>query len=136
MGSLVVNENQRKNKAVSTATKAYSYAFSVEIRSHYHRADTWTLVDLYQCIMVSTSLPSAEVDGELVADGKFQFISIHSPDDAKDRRTRRQARSHAVKQALSNKRKLQRESRENFLVLSSRDYAKSLVGKKARTQAL
>ena len=34
----------------------------------------------------------------------FQFISIQNPEDSKDREKRRLARSHAVKQALQNRR--------------------------------
>ncbi|KAL3447739.1 hypothetical protein BJX65DRAFT_90607 [Aspergillus insuetus] len=46
--------------------------------------------------------------------GEFQFISINGPDDAKDRATRRLARSHAVKRALGNKRRQQQLSGDIF----------------------
>jgi hypothetical protein len=49
---------------------------------------------------------------------------------------RRRARSHAVKQALENKRKLQQESMENFRVSTSKDYPRRLGSKITRTQAL
>lgn len=49
---------------------------------------------------------------------------------------RRDARSHAVKQALKNKRMLQQESRDNFRTVSSKDYAKRIAGKRTRTKAL
>jgi hypothetical protein len=49
---------------------------------------------------------------------------------------RRRARSHAVKQALENKRKLQQESRDNFRVLTSKDYPRRLGSKVTRTQNL
>lgn len=45
---------------------------------------------------------------------------------------RRDARSHAVKQALKNKRMLQQESRDNFRIVSSNDYAKRLASKRRR----
>ncbi|KAL4995584.1 hypothetical protein BDV10DRAFT_202876 [Aspergillus recurvatus] len=48
--------------------------------------------------------------------GEFQFISIQVEDAAKDKATRRQARSHAVKKALEKKRKHQQLSRNNFMV--------------------
>lgn len=40
----------------------------------------------------------------------FEFISVQSPEDAKDREKRRQARSHALKHSLRNKRLAQSES--------------------------
>ena len=66
------------------------------------------------------------------------FISMQAPDEAKDQITRRLARSHAVKQALENKRKLQQESRDNFRVTTSKDKLKlrRLVNKRTRTRAL
>ncbi|TAQ87450.1 hypothetical protein B7494_g4228 [Chlorociboria aeruginascens] len=69
-------------------------------------------------------------------DGKFQFISISNPDDLKDKNIRRQARSHAVKQALESKRKLQQKSGVNFRVSSSKDYPWRLASKITRTQTL
>ncbi|KAL3457526.1 hypothetical protein BJX64DRAFT_16493 [Aspergillus heterothallicus] len=44
----------------------------------------------------------------------FEFISIQRPGDAKDRKMRRLARSHAVKMALANKRRQQQLSGEIF----------------------
>ncbi|OKL63696.1 hypothetical protein UA08_00716 [Talaromyces atroroseus] len=64
---------------------------------------------------------------EPVAAARFQFISVR---DSKDRITRRLARSHAVKQALENKRKLQQESRDNFRVTTSKDRPRNLMTKK------
>ncbi|KAJ8131521.1 hypothetical protein O1611_g2104 [Lasiodiplodia mahajangana] len=81
--------------------------------------------------MSSTSRGSAEKDA--IAVGQFQFISIQAPGDGKDRITRRRARSHAVKQALKNKRKLQQESRDNFRVTTSQDRPGMSVGRRART---
>ncbi|KAH7134440.1 putative N-ethylmaleimide reductase, partial [Dactylonectria macrodidyma] len=46
----------------------------------------------------------------------FRFISFQHPADARDRKKRRLARSHAIKQALEHKRKLQQESGLNFRV--------------------
>lgn len=46
---------------------------------------------------------------------------MQAPDEEKDQITKRLARSHAVKQALEQKRKLQQESRDNFLVTTPRD---------------
>ncbi|PQE26598.1 N-ethylmaleimide reductase protein [Rutstroemia sp. NJR-2017a BBW] len=51
-----------------------------------------------------------ESTDEPVANAKFLFIAIRNPDDLKDINTKRRARSHAVKQALENKRKLRQES--------------------------
>ncbi|RDW91726.1 hypothetical protein BP5796_02891 [Coleophoma crateriformis] len=63
---------------------------------------------------------SVEAENKPTAAGHFQFISIQAPDVPKDRITRRLARSHAVKQALQNKRKLQQESGDNFRVMTSK----------------
>ncbi|RBR25385.1 uncharacterized protein FIESC28_01822 [Fusarium coffeatum] len=46
---------------------------------------------------------------------KFQFIAVQDPND-NDKATKRLARSHAVKQALQNKRKLQKASMQNFCI--------------------
>ncbi|KIX00586.1 uncharacterized protein Z518_09651 [Rhinocladiella mackenziei CBS 650.93] len=77
-----------------------------------------------------------EVDSEPVADGNFHFISIRNPEEGKDRRTRRRARSYAVKQALENKRKSQKESMNHFQVSSSEDYARRFASRSTRTQTL
>lgn len=69
-------------------------------------------------------------------DDMYQFISISHPDDVKDRKKRRCARSHAVKQALEVKRKLQQKSRNNFHILSSQEYAQKLADKQAYTRTL
>ncbi|KAH8688544.1 putative N-ethylmaleimide reductase [Ilyonectria robusta] len=82
--------------------------------------------------MVSISHPSTDVDDDIITNERFHFISITNPDDAKDRKMRRDARSHAVKQALKNKRMLQQESRDNFRIVSSNDYAKRLASKRRR----
>ncbi|KAL4971542.1 hypothetical protein BDW66DRAFT_145972 [Aspergillus desertorum] len=50
--------------------------------------------------------------------GDFQFISVQVKDDAKDKATRRQARSHAVKKALEKKRRYQQLSTSNFVISS------------------
>jgi hypothetical protein len=68
--------------------------------------------------------------------GHYQFISIQTPCDAKDETRRRLARSHAVKQALANKRRIERESRDNFRVTTCQEPPKKLVGKKIRTTSL
>ncbi|KFY62066.1 hypothetical protein V496_04752 [Pseudogymnoascus sp. VKM F-4515 (FW-2607)] len=55
----------------------------------------------------------------------FQFISIQSPDDAKNKTTRRLAQSHAVKRALRIKRMLQQNTGDNFRVTTSEDHCKA-----------
>lgn len=52
---------------------------------------------------------------------RFQFISIQNPDDAKDRTTRRLARSHAVARGLEKKRKRLQQSGHNFRTVSLKD---------------
>ncbi|KAJ2970188.1 hypothetical protein NUW58_g9771 [Xylaria curta] len=86
--------------------------------------------------MLSTDL-CAETEGETVAVGNFQFISIQAPDQAKDHVMRRVARSHAVKKALENKRKLQKESRENFRVITVQNKPRNFTRRRtpARTAA-
>jgi len=73
---------------------------------------------------------------ETLSAGHFHFISIQAPDHAKDQITRRLARSHAVKQALENKRKLQQESGDNFRVTTSKDEPRRMVSKRTRTITL
>ncbi|KAH8901222.1 hypothetical protein GQ53DRAFT_835105 [Thozetella sp. PMI_491] len=48
-------------------------------------------------------------------DHEFEFISVQNPEEAKDREKRRQARSHALKYSLKNKRLRQKaESTDSF----------------------
>ncbi|TVY24400.1 hypothetical protein LHYA1_G006765 [Lachnellula hyalina] len=82
--------------------------------------------------MVSTSHSPIEAESGPIAAGHFQFISYQAPDVARDKITMRQARSHAVKQALESKRKIQQESGDNFCVTTSRDKPRRVVGKGAR----
>jgi hypothetical protein len=44
----------------------------------------------------------------------FRFVSITDPEEAKDRELRRSVRSHAVKQALRNRRQGQSSENQNF----------------------
>ncbi|KAI0430261.1 hypothetical protein F5Y09DRAFT_341797 [Xylaria sp. FL1042] len=71
--------------------------------------------------MLPESPNLAEAGTDVTRAEKFQFISIQGPDDPKDRATRRLARSHAVKQALKNKMKIQQESSDNFRVMIPQD---------------
>ncbi|KAI0203295.1 hypothetical protein F4808DRAFT_39600 [Astrocystis sublimbata] len=85
---------------------------------------------------MSASHVSAKADNTpIVASDSFQFITIHAPDDAKDRATRRLARSHAVKQALRTKRAIQQEAKDNFRVTTSQDELGKLARKKRRAAA-
>ncbi|KAK7426686.1 hypothetical protein QQZ08_006864 [Neonectria magnoliae] len=84
--------------------------------------------------MVSTSRSSAKAGSEPLAAGRFQFISFQTPDDANNQVIRRTARSHAVKQALANKRKLQQDSGDNFRVTTFKD--RRLVGKRSRAATI
>lgn len=52
---------------------------------------------------------------------KYQFICIQNPDDAKDRTTRRLARSHAVARGLERKRRRLQQSGHNFRIVSLKD---------------
>ncbi|KAH8194877.1 hypothetical protein TruAng_010957 [Truncatella angustata] len=83
--------------------------------------------------MVSTNPSSGKARSEPITAGRFQFISVQAPDDAKDPATRRLARSHAVKQALEKKRKLQQESTDNFRVIGLRDKPRRSASKRPRT---
>lgn len=49
---------------------------------------------------------------------QFQFVSVSAAEPHKDSQARRQARSHAVRQALEKKRRLQRESADNIRVIN------------------
>ncbi|KAL2841002.1 hypothetical protein BJY01DRAFT_14599 [Aspergillus pseudoustus] len=57
--------------------------------------------------------------------GNFEFISIQAPEDAKDRKTRRLARSHAVKKAIENKRRQQQLSGDIFPITTVEDHYQS-----------
>jgi hypothetical protein len=73
-----------------------------------------------QCRQAKTS-SGMSIPSEILIlslDSAFHFITIQNPDAARDPETRRQIRSHAVKQALQGKRKVQRESRDNFRATS------------------
>lgn len=52
---------------------------------------------------------------------QFQFITSEGPNGQNDKAAKRLARSHAVKQALQNKRKRQKASMQNFLVHTAKD---------------
>lgn len=52
---------------------------------------------------------------------RFQFISIQNPNDAKDRTTRRLARSHAVARGLEKKRRRLQQLGHNFYTVSLKD---------------
>ncbi|KAI1199771.1 hypothetical protein F5X97DRAFT_295359 [Nemania serpens] len=64
---------------------------------------------------------TTKAGGEAIAAGQFQFISIQTPDDVRDRATSHLARSHAAKQALKKKRKRQQELGDNFRVMTPQD---------------
>ncbi|KAI0975863.1 hypothetical protein F4678DRAFT_418835 [Xylaria arbuscula] len=84
--------------------------------------------------MPPTSQASAEAKDIVTTDGRFRFVTIQGPDEPKDRAMRRLARSHAVKQALENKRKIQQEARDNFRVMTPQDQSGRLARK--RTHAI
>ncbi|KAN0099217.1 hypothetical protein V8E51_012992 [Hyaloscypha variabilis] len=67
---------------------------------------------------------------------QFHFISIQNPDDAKDRKAKRLARSHAVARGLENKRQLQQKSGQNFRIVSMKDDPSRSVSKRKRSQTL
>ncbi|KAI1271670.1 hypothetical protein F5Y07DRAFT_382310 [Xylaria sp. FL0933] len=85
--------------------------------------------------MVSETPSSAGVDSEATTVEKFRFVSIQGPNDPNDGATRRLARSHAVKQALENKRKIQQESRCNFRIVTPQDKVK-LTKKRTNARAI
>ncbi|KAI1111627.1 hypothetical protein F5Y14DRAFT_453860 [Nemania sp. NC0429] len=64
---------------------------------------------------------AAKAGGHPIAAGQFQFISIQTPNDARDRATAHLARSHAAKQALQKKRKRQQEMGAHFRVMTPQD---------------
>ncbi|KIA75422.1 hypothetical protein HK57_00098 [Aspergillus ustus] len=67
--------------------------------------------------------------------GNFEFISIQTPDDAKDRKTRRLARSHAVKNAIENKRRQQQLSGDIFPITTVEDHRHSEKKAKSCTRS-
>ncbi|KAF5024062.1 hypothetical protein F66182_3858 [Fusarium sp. NRRL 66182] len=80
--------------------------------------------------MEPPGLGYAESGNEPGGNSQFQFITIQTPHDLDDRATRRLARSHAVKQGLQNKRRLQQESMGNFRVLTLKDKQKRSTSKR------
>lgn len=75
------------------------------------------------------------VADSLVPAGNFHFVTVEAaPTQARQLATRRQARSHAVKQALENKRQLQREAGNNFRVATWKDVAVPPRKKKPKSQ--
>ena len=78
--------------------------------------------------MVSTSQSTTRSGG-------FHFISVQTPNDAKDPIARGLARSHAVKCALENKRKLQQESGDIFRLTPSADKPRRVANKRRITVA-
>ncbi|KAI0187989.1 hypothetical protein EV127DRAFT_136959 [Xylaria flabelliformis] len=83
--------------------------------------------------MSSRGHNSAEATKEHVVAGQFQFISVQAPDNAKDHAARRLARSHAVKQALKNKREMQQEQRNNFRVMTPKNKQENSGRRRTRT---
>ncbi|KAI0522091.1 hypothetical protein F5B22DRAFT_458317 [Xylaria bambusicola] len=71
--------------------------------------------------MLSTNRSSAGSMSSLDTEGRFQFITVHAPSGPRSPATRRLARSHAVKRALEKKRKIERESKKNFRIITIRD---------------
>lgn len=61
-------------------------------------------------ILLSNKLIRKNAKLKLSKESNFQFISVQTPADAKDRDKRRLARSHAVRQGLLKRRKLQEAS--------------------------
>ncbi|KAI0447227.1 hypothetical protein F4803DRAFT_575414 [Xylaria telfairii] len=86
--------------------------------------------------MMSSSHNSLKAECEATTVGQFQFISIQTPDDAKDHAARRLARSHAVKHALRNKRKTQQDSMDNFRVMTSQDKPARFVKRRMRVRTI
>ncbi|KAI1420459.1 hypothetical protein F5Y12DRAFT_772925 [Xylaria sp. FL1777] len=86
--------------------------------------------------MASTSQSSAQAKSEVKTVEQFQFISIQTPDNPSDRATNHLARSHAVKQALEKKRKIEQESRENFRVMVPQDKLGRFVRKRRQARAV
>ncbi|KAK8067212.1 hypothetical protein PG997_013959 [Apiospora hydei] len=66
----------------------------------------------------------------------FHFVTDQgAPSATKQLATRRQARSHAVKQALENKRKLQQKAGDNFRVATPKDLVPREKSKNQKTNA-
>ncbi|KAH8678548.1 putative N-ethylmaleimide reductase [Xylariales sp. PMI_506] len=71
--------------------------------------------------MVTGGHPRADVCRNTSSGTKFRFISVQNPAEPKDRKAQSLARSHAVTQALKNKRRYQQESGQNFRVTTLED---------------
>ncbi|TPX16075.1 uncharacterized protein E0L32_004070 [Thyridium curvatum] len=73
---------------------------------------------------------SVESDGLAETSANFHFVTVSHPNDGKDRRIRRKARSHALKQAVERKRRAQQQSGDNFRLSSATDYSRGVVTKR------
>lgn len=83
--------------------------------------------------MVVLASPQApETHTMATEDFNFRFVCMQNPDGIKDRKARRLVRSHAMKQALEKKRKLQQQSGLNFRVASVKVNCNRPAGKKRR----
>ncbi|KAJ9259635.1 hypothetical protein DTO212C5_8589 [Paecilomyces variotii] len=84
--------------------------------------------------MVLQNPSFGKTESEDIAAGRFLFISSQALDKANGQITRRLARSHAVKQALETKRRLQEKSKDNFRITTTKDKPKRFVRRKRDTE--
>jgi len=63
----------------------------------------------------------------------YHFIGIQAPDYVKDKTKQRLARSHAVKQALQKKRKLQQDCGDHFRITVDTDKPRRTPSKRTHT---
>ncbi|KUJ15540.1 uncharacterized protein LY89DRAFT_648891 [Mollisia scopiformis] len=78
-------------------------------------------------------MDSANLSQAPNTDNSFRFITTQNPESARDPAVRRQVRSHAVKHALQDKRKLERELSANFRPASISAARISVVEKGTQT---
>ena len=87
-----------------------------------------------ECFYYHTVNPN--ITSSLIISGVFQFISTQINDnDVKPSVSlsmRRTAKSHAVKQALEHKRRIQQESNTNFYITTSQDKPSNKSSRKKR----
>jgi hypothetical protein len=66
---------------------------------------------------------------------QYQFITFKTPNEQNDKATKRLARSHAVKQALQNKRRIQQAFMQNFCIRTIEDESKPMRAVRKSRQA-
>ncbi|KAH8801797.1 putative N-ethylmaleimide reductase [Xylogone sp. PMI_703] len=96
------------------------------------RGEDLQLVSYPSHLIFAVYIRAAELGGKMATEdwSNFQFICVQSLDVVGDRKAKRLARSHAIKRALENKRKLQQRSGHNFRITSLNEHPRRKVAQR------